>query len=158
MNNDLKKIIKKEYIECAKNPAHFMKKYCVIQHPKKGKIKFSLYDYQENMLGEFTSNRYNIILKSVEKTGRLLVVDGDWSSCGIAAEVICSVTEVLSPSIFKSKPIRLTLEDAPAPTSKVLEEDYFISKESIIPKQLKCMNISLSEIFKISIENATFNE
>ena len=75
---------------------------------------------------------YNIILKSVEKTGRLLVVDGDWSSCGIAAEVICSVTEVLSPSIFKSKPMRVTLENAPAPTSKVLEEDYFISKESII--------------------------
>ena len=41
-----------------------MKKYCVIQHPKKGKIKFSLYDYQEKMLGEFTDNRYNIILKS----------------------------------------------------------------------------------------------
>ena len=75
---------------------------------------------------------YNIILKSVEKTGRLLVVDGDWSSCGIAAEVICTVTEELSPSIFKSKPMRLTLEDAPAPTSKVLEEDYFISKERII--------------------------
>ena len=33
-----------------------------------------------------------------------------------------------------------------------------LSNESIIPKQLKCMNISLSEIFKISIENATFNE
>ena len=33
-----------------------------------------------------------------------------------------------------------------------------LSKKSIIPKQLKCMNISLSEIFKISIENATFNE
>ena len=28
--------------------------------------------------------------------------------------------------------MRLTLEDAPAPTSKVLEEDYFISKERII--------------------------
>ncbi|MBH07624.1 MAG: D-alanine--D-alanine ligase A [Flavobacteriales bacterium] len=33
-----------------------------------------------------------------------------------------------------------------------------LSNESIIPKQLKGMNISLSEIFKISIENATFNE
>ena len=75
---------------------------------------------------------YNIILKSVEKTGRLLVVDGDWSSCGIAAEVICSVTEELNPSIFKSKPMRVTLENAPAPTSKVLEEDYYISKERII--------------------------
>ena len=75
---------------------------------------------------------YNIILKSVEKTGRLLVIDGDWSSCGVAAEVICSVTEELAPSVFKSKPIRVTLENAPAPTSKVLEEDYYISKERII--------------------------
>ena len=72
------------------------------------------------------------VKESVTKTGRLLVVDGDWSSCGIAAEVICSVTEKLHPSKFKSKPIRLTLEDAPAPTSKVLEEDYYISKERII--------------------------
>ena len=75
---------------------------------------------------------YSIILKSVEKTGRLLVVDGDWSSCGIAAEVICSVSEELNPSTFKSKPIRLTIEDAPAPTSRVLEKDYYISQERII--------------------------
>ena len=60
----LKQAIQREYLKCVKNPAHFMKKYCVIQHPKKGKIKFDLYDYQENMLDEFTSNRYNIILKS----------------------------------------------------------------------------------------------
>tara|TARA_A100001035_G_scaffold145187_1_gene114172 strand:+ start:344 stop:1264 length:921 start_codon:yes stop_codon:yes gene_type:complete len=33
-----------------------------------------------------------------------------------------------------------------------------LSKESIIPKQLKCINMPLSEIFKISLENANFNE
>ena len=60
----IKKVIQREYLKCVQNPAHFMKKYCVIQHPKKGNIKFSLYDYQENMLDTFTSNRYNIILKS----------------------------------------------------------------------------------------------
>ena len=75
---------------------------------------------------------YSVIFKSVKKTGRLLVVDGDWSSCGIAAEVICSITEELNPKVFKSKPMRLTLIDAPAPTSKALEEDYYISKERII--------------------------
>ena len=61
---NIKKVIQREYLKCAENPQHFMKKYCVIQHPKKGKIKFSLYDYQEKMLDEFTSKRYNIILKS----------------------------------------------------------------------------------------------
>ena len=60
----VKKAIQREYLKCADNPQHFMKKYCVIQHPKKGKIKFALYDYQETMLDEFTSKRYNIILKS----------------------------------------------------------------------------------------------
>ena len=64
MSKKLKQAIQREYLKCAESPAYFMKKYCVIQHPKKGKIKFNLYDYQENMLGEFTSNRYNIILKS----------------------------------------------------------------------------------------------
>ena len=61
---NIKQVIKREYLKCVENPAHFMKKYCLIQHPKEGKIKFNLYDYQENMLDTFTSNRYNIILKS----------------------------------------------------------------------------------------------
>ena len=41
-----------------------MRKYCTIQHPTKGKVKFDLYPYQEKCLTEFKDNRYNIILKS----------------------------------------------------------------------------------------------
>ena len=40
-----------------------MRKYCTIQHPTKGKVKFDLYPYQEKCLTEFKDNRYNIILK-----------------------------------------------------------------------------------------------
>ena len=64
MSQDLKKIIKQEYIKCASDPVHFMRKYCTIQHPTKGKMKFNLYDFQEKMLTDFKNNRYNIILKS----------------------------------------------------------------------------------------------
>ena len=64
MSQDYKQIIQREYLNCVKSPVHFMKKYCKIQHPTKGKIKFNLYDYQEEMLSEFVDNRYNIILKS----------------------------------------------------------------------------------------------
>jgi hypothetical protein len=64
MNKNIKQAIKREYLKCVESPSHFMKKYCKIQHPTKGKIKFDLYDFQENMLDDFTSNRYNIILKS----------------------------------------------------------------------------------------------
>jgi len=64
MSKDLKIAIKREYLKCVESPQHFMRKYCTIQHPDKGKIKFDLYNYQENMIEDFKKNRYNIILKS----------------------------------------------------------------------------------------------
>ena len=64
MSNKIKQTIKREYLNCAQSPVHFMKKYCKIQHPTKGKIKFDLYDFQEAMLTDFKENQYNIILKS----------------------------------------------------------------------------------------------
>jgi len=60
----LKEIIKLEYQKCAQDPIHFMKKYCMIQHPVRGKIPFHLYPFQEKTLDQFTEHRYNIILKS----------------------------------------------------------------------------------------------
>lgn len=59
-----KKIISDEYKRCAKDPVYFFKKYCYIQHPEKGKIKFNLYPFQEITLGELSQNDYSIILKS----------------------------------------------------------------------------------------------
>ena len=60
----LKDIIKLEYQRCAGDPIYFMKKYCMIQHPVRGKIPFHLYPFQENTLTQFKDHRYNIILKS----------------------------------------------------------------------------------------------
>ena len=60
----LKKAIQQEYLICAKDPIYFMRKYCTIQHPKKGKLKFNLYNYQEDVLNQLRSNRYNIVLKA----------------------------------------------------------------------------------------------
>ena len=57
----LKQMIQREYLKCVENPVHFMKKYCTIQHPKKGKIKFNLYPFQEKCLTEFNENRYNTV-------------------------------------------------------------------------------------------------
>ena len=63
-NNDLKKAIREEYILCSKDPVYFMRKYCYIQHPMRGKIKFNLYAFQEDSLRQIKHNRYNVILKS----------------------------------------------------------------------------------------------
>jgi len=61
---DLKQIIRQEYIKCAKDPAHFMKKYCNIQHPQRGRVIFNLYPFQEKVLHLLQDNPYSIILKS----------------------------------------------------------------------------------------------
>ncbi len=60
----LKQIIRDEFKKSATDPVHFMRKYCVIQHPTKGKMYFNLYPFQQDTLNDFKDNRYNIILKS----------------------------------------------------------------------------------------------
>ena len=61
---DLKKVIRQEYLKCAKDPVHFMRKYCYIQHPQRGRIQFNLYPFQEKVLTLMRDNPYSIILKS----------------------------------------------------------------------------------------------
>ena len=73
-----------------------------------------------------------LVLDSVKKTGRLVVVDGGWSSCGIAGEVIASVCENISPHLLKAMPHRITIPASPAPTSKVLEQEYYPTINSIV--------------------------
>lgn len=60
----VKKLAEQEFIRCAVDIIHFFKKYAKIQHPKRGKILFDLYPFQEDTLRAFIDNRFNIILKS----------------------------------------------------------------------------------------------
>jgi len=62
--SDIKKIIRQEYLKCASDPVHFMKKYCFIQHPQRGRVIFNLYPFQEKVLNLFNDNPYSVILKS----------------------------------------------------------------------------------------------
>jgi hypothetical protein len=61
---NLRQIIQQEYIKCAADPVHFMKKYCFIQHPQRGRIPFHLYPFQEKVLRLFQENPYSVVLKS----------------------------------------------------------------------------------------------
>lgn len=81
----------------------------------------------------------SVMVESVKKTGRLLAVDGDWTTCGLAGEIIASVAEELSPSAFKVAPRRLTLPDAPAPTSKPLEAAYYTKASDVTTAALKLL-------------------
>ena len=64
MSQDLKQIIRQEYLQCAQDPAHFMQKYCHIQHPQRGRILFNLYPFQGKVLNLWKDNPYSVVLKS----------------------------------------------------------------------------------------------
>jgi hypothetical protein len=64
MSQDIKEIIRQEYLKSASDPAHFMRKYCNIQHPTRGRIIFNLYPFQETVLRLWRDNPYSIVLKS----------------------------------------------------------------------------------------------
>ncbi|HWP36936.1 MAG TPA: transketolase C-terminal domain-containing protein [Gemmatimonadales bacterium] len=72
-----------------------------------------------------------LIADSVRRTGRLLAVDGGWTTCGFAAEIVARVAETVPPSAMKAPPRRLTLPDAPAPTSGPLEKNYYLSVSDV---------------------------
>ena len=64
------------------------------------------------------------ILTSVNKTGRLVVADGGWRTCGAAAEIVARVCEAAFASL-RAPVARVTLPDLPAPTSPALEGAYY---------------------------------
>jgi pyruvate/2-oxoglutarate/acetoin dehydrogenase E1 component len=72
------------------------------------------------------------LIESIKKTGRLIVIDGGWKNCGMAGEVIAAIVENLDLNHFKSSPQRITLPDAPAPTSRELEKIYYPDVHKII--------------------------
>jgi len=82
-----------------------------------------------------------IIIESVERTGRLLVVDGDWASCGMAAEIMATVSESVDPGVIRNRPRRLTLPSAPAPTSRALESSYYLTTEDVVRESLSMVSV-----------------
>ncbi len=73
----------------------------------------------------------DLLAQSVQKTGRVVVVDGGWSSFGAAAEISVSIIEK-SFKYLKAPPVRVTLPDVPAPASLTLEKMYFPASHNII--------------------------
>ncbi len=76
--------------------------------------------------------RADVVIDSVRRTGRLLAIDGGWRTCGMAGEVIARASEALSPNCWRAAPQRLTLPDAPAPTSRALEKIYYTETSHIV--------------------------
>jgi pyruvate dehydrogenase E1 component beta subunit len=73
----------------------------------------------------------DLLLQSVTKTGRLVVADAGWKTCGIAAEIAALVAEKAFNAL-KAPIQRVTLPDAPAPASSALEHLYYPGAEQIV--------------------------
>lgn len=90
-----------------------------------------------------------VLINSVKKTGRLCVVDGGWKNCGLAGEIIAGVSESIDPTFLKTQPRRLTLPDAPAPTSKALEDIYYLTPDQIVTAVFQMINGNFADGMKL---------
>lgn len=71
------------------------------------------------------------LLKSVRKTGRLIVADTGWLTCGMASEISATIGESAFDHL-KAPIRRFTLPDSPAPTSRTLEAAYYPKPDHLI--------------------------
>jgi pyruvate dehydrogenase E1 component beta subunit len=73
----------------------------------------------------------HLILESIHKTGRLIVVDAAWKTCGVGAEISALVAEEAFPYL-KSPIIRISLPNTPAPASSSLEKLYYPNAQTVV--------------------------
>lgn len=72
----------------------------------------------------------DIILNSVAKTGRLIIVDCGWKTGGVTSEIAAMIAE--KGFSFLNAPVkRLACPDLPTPAARNLEKAYYIGKEDI---------------------------
>jgi pyruvate dehydrogenase E1 component beta subunit len=64
------------------------------------------------------------VVRSVAKTGRLVVADSDWAPCGVAGEVIARVCEQAF-DLLKARPMRVTWPDSCVPSSQAIEAQFY---------------------------------
>ena len=73
----------------------------------------------------------DLLLASVKKTGRLVIADAAWKTGGVGAELAALVAE-RAFGYLKAPIRRVSLPDAPAPASSVLEKVYYPDAQDIV--------------------------
>jgi pyruvate dehydrogenase E1 component beta subunit len=72
-----------------------------------------------------------LLVNTVRKTGKIVIVDGSWKTGSFSAEISAFISEKAF-QFLKSPVVRVCLPDVPAPASNVLEAEYYITTEKII--------------------------
>ncbi len=79
---------------------------------------------------------HDMILASLRKTGKLLVVDTSWQAYGVAAEMNRIINES-DPTLLKKPSVSLGMKPAPCPTAKALEDMYYPDVHDIAEAAVK---------------------
>jgi acetoin:2,6-dichlorophenolindophenol oxidoreductase subunit beta len=79
-----------------------------------------------------------LFLASVRKTGRLVVVDNDWKTGGIGAEIVSVVAEH-DIRCLKEAPVRIAFPECPSPTSPALSAAYYPRAKDIVKTVMRLM-------------------
>ncbi len=83
------------------------------------------------------------VLRSVAKTGRLLVADEDYLSFGLSGEIAALVAERLDTLAMRAPVRRLAVPDVPIPFSRPLEQAVIPQVESIVAQVRALMQSSM---------------
>lgn len=72
----------------------------------------------------------DVLANSLKETGKMLVLDGGWGSCGFSADIIARLAEGSGNNCYRFE--RMTLPAYPAPSNLQLESDYYISADDVV--------------------------
>jgi pyruvate dehydrogenase E1 component beta subunit len=85
------------------------------------------------------------ILRSVRKTGRLIVVDTGGKAVGFAAEVVALAAEECLPAL-RCPPRRIALPDCPTPTTPALARHYYPRAAQILQAAAEMLDLDEREL------------
>ncbi len=85
------------------------------------------------------------IIKSVKKTGRVVILDTGFESNSISSEIIALINQYCFKNL-KYKPLKITVPEIPEPTSYGLTKYYYANSKNIFDKILKVFNKKANKI------------
>ena len=92
------------------------------------------------------------ITESVRATGRVIIADNDWTTCGLAAEISAQATESCFDAL-KAPPVRIGFAPVPCPTTRPLENLFYPSAKEIVRAAEKLLGLP-----EIDLSGEVFNE
>ena len=91
----------------------------------------------------------DVIIKSIRKTGKLLIIETGHKLFGVGAEIISAIYE--NHHLFlKSPPSRIGLPESPTPSTRSLSNIYYPNSMNIMKEIVKQLNLSIEIQKKIN--------